>query len=71
MAMKGSDEGTPPIYGGRECSGGWFQFLFRGNFGHYHEQFSKELKKIARHKRRGIFSMSEKDFISFSNTTRK
>lgn len=45
MAIKGSDEELP-IYGGRECPGGWFQFLFRENFGHYHEQFSK--KKVSK-----------------------
>lgn len=39
MVMKGSDEELPLSMVGGECSGGWFQFLFRGNFGHYHEQF--------------------------------
>lgn len=45
MAMKGSDEELPLSMVGRECSGGWFQFLFRGNFGHYHEQFSEKKKR--------------------------
>lgn len=39
MVMKGSDEELPLSMVGRKCSGGWCQFLFRGNFGHYHEQF--------------------------------
>lgn len=43
MAMKGSDEELPLSMVGRKCSGGWFQFLSRGNFGHSHEQFSKEM----------------------------
>lgn len=65
MVVKGSDEGTPPVYGGRECSGGWFQFLFRGSFGYTMSSFPR--KKLARHchKRREIFSMSEKTLFHF------
>lgn len=46
MAMKESNEELPLSMVGGECSGGWFQFLFRENFGHYHEYFSKKKKEI-------------------------
>lgn len=41
MAMKGSDDELPLSMVGGECSGGWFQFLFRGNFGHTMSSFQK------------------------------
>lgn len=46
--MKGSDEELPLSMVGRECSGGWFQFLLRANFGHYHEQFFFFKKKVSK-----------------------
>lgn len=61
--MKGSDEELP-LSMVEENAQGVGSVSFQGELWVYHEQFS-EKKKLARrcHKRRKIFSMSEKDFI--------
>lgn len=74
MTMKGSDEELPLSMVEENAQEVGSSFFSRRNFGHYHEHFlffKKKRSARCHHKRRGNFSMSEKDFISFSNTTRK